>query len=76
MKKSLLLVAAATLVLGVSCSPKGPIPEDVNNLAFASSDGEVSWSASKDATEYGYAVNDVSLGTTKETFSLPPRVRP
>ena len=42
MKKSPLLVAAATLVLGVSCAPKGPIPEDVNDLAFASSDGEVS----------------------------------
>ena len=67
MKKSLLLVAAATLVLGVGCAPKGPIPEAVNDLAFASSDGEVSWSASKYATEDGYAVNDVSLGTTKET---------
>lgn len=67
MKKSLLLVAATTLALGVSCAPKGPIPEAVVDLAFASSDGEVSWSASKDATEYGYAVNEVDLGTTKET---------
>ena len=73
MKKFLILSIASLLVLtGCNTSKNNSSGnkktlDRVTDLAFTSTDGEVSWSEVKKATEYEYTVNDNDVYKTSET---------